>query len=89
MGIRNVRYCQSCGLPLYFDNTKNATEIDGSINEDYCCDCYHEGYFIHQDITLDEMITMAAPKVSKYTHIPIQDAINALKVMLPELTRWA
>jgi len=46
--------CQSCGMPLdepeFF-----GTESDGTLNTEYCLDCYVDGSYRDQDMTLDEM----------------------------------
>ena len=41
----NNKLCQSCGMPITLD-TQLGTNIDGSINDDYCKYCYVNGEFI-------------------------------------------
>ena len=48
-------FCNSCGRPIVKEDY--GTNKDGSLNSDYCIDCYQNGEFTEPDITLSEMIT--------------------------------
>ena len=54
---KEMRFCQSCGMPLTEDVL--GTNADGSKNEDYCMYCYRDGKFL-QDCTMEEMIEHCA-----------------------------
>ena len=46
--------CQSCGV-LIGDDELLGTEKDGSVNNDYCNECYYNGEFTLPNLTIDEM----------------------------------
>ena len=54
---KEMKFCQSCGMPLTEDVL--GTNADGSKNEDYCMYCYRDGHFL-QDCTMEEMIEHCA-----------------------------
>ena len=35
-----MKFCQSCGMPLQAED-QWGMNADGSLNEEYCCYCYH------------------------------------------------
>ena len=54
----NNKLCQSCGMPITLD-TQLGTNIDGSINDDYCKYCYLDGEFIDK-VSMEEYIEMCS-----------------------------
>ena len=48
-------FCNSCGRPIV--KADYGTNADGSLNDEYCKDCFQNGEFTEPDITLEEMIT--------------------------------
>jgi NAD-dependent SIR2 family protein deacetylase len=78
--------CQSCGLSLEQD--EKGTEVDGTLNEHYCNDCYENGDFIEPEITLKEMIEKTVTSASKSRNITMEEAKNYLEFLLPTLKRW-
>ena len=44
-----MKFCQSCGMPLQAED-QWGTNADGSLNEEYCCYCYQKDAFT-QDYT--------------------------------------
>ena len=48
-------FCNSCGRPIV--KADYGTNAYGSLNEEYCKDCFQNGEFTEPDITLEEMIT--------------------------------
>lgn len=58
----NNKICQSCGMPLNLNN-EFATNIDGTLNDNYCKYCYKNRKFI-DDVSMKEYIE----KCSKYGH---------------------
>ena len=57
------KICQSCGMPVTLD-TQLGTNIDGSINYDYCKYCYVDGEFIHK-VSMEEYIECVHNMVNK------------------------
>ncbi len=47
--------CHSCHMPM-FHLYDFGTNIDGSINTEYCHECYHKGIFVEHGISLEEKI---------------------------------
>lgn len=87
MSLTKTGYCQSCGAPLFYENVEYGTNKDGSKNNNYCCDCFKEGKFT-KELTIDQMVLTSAPKMANLINISVQDAIIALKELLPQLNRW-
>ena len=52
------KICQSCGMPIENKN-QLGTNVDKSINEDYCIYCYKDGKFI-DDVSMEEYIEMCS-----------------------------
>ncbi len=76
--------CQSCGMPLTKDDL--GTNLDGSLNNDYCKYCYKDGKFI-DDVTMDEYIEMCSQygKQAGMTNKEMKDYCTKL---FPTLKRW-
>lgn len=86
-----IKYCQSCGMPLTDENLFG-TNADNSKNQEYCCYCYKDGAFT-QDVTMDEMIEHCAQFVEEFnkdsdTKYSRQEAIEQMKLYFPKLKRW-
>ena len=64
------------------------TEADGSLNDDYCCDCYEAGEFIDPEITIKEMIESSISTTAKSMNITLEEARTYLLSLLPTLKRW-
>ena len=87
---QNMKFCQSCGMPLNEDNL--GTNADGSKNEDYCMYCYQNGKFTN-DCTMEEMIEFCSQFVDEVNkEMPKPMTKEEYKVMLkqvfPLLKRW-
>lgn len=82
----NVKYCQSCGMPL---NTEVlGTNLDGNKNEDYCIYCYKEGNFT-AECTMDEMIDFCIPHmVNGNNNMTEEKAKCMMQEFFPTLKRW-
>ena len=59
----NLRFCQSCGMPLTDGVFGN--EADGSRNDDYCIYCYRDGAFT-DNCTMEEMAEHCAQFVDEF-----------------------
>ncbi len=73
-------FCNSCGRPIV--KADYGTNADGSLNEEYCKDCFQNGEFTEPDITLEEMITRKTKEMMK----KILDCLKTkLQVLLLDL----
>jgi hypothetical protein len=83
--MENMKYCQSCGMPLNTNDVKG-TEKDGLKTNEYCMYCYENGVFKNPMANLDEMRNTVEIKMtkSKLPHYMIKKAVN----ILPALKRW-
>ena len=72
-------FCNSCGRPIA--KADYGTNADGSLNDEYCKDCFQNGEFTEPDITLEEMITRKTKEMKK-----ILDCLKTkLQVLLLDL----
>lgn len=78
--------CQSCGLSNEPD--EKGTEVDGTLNDDYCDGCYEHGEFIEPEITLEKMIEKSATSTTKSQNMTLEEARNHHGTLLPTLIRW-
>ena len=87
---KEMRFCQSCGMPLTDDVL--GTNADGSKNEEYCIYCYKDGAFTG-DFTMEEMAEFCTQFVDEYNKNTGQNLTREeYKLMLlqyyPSLKRW-
>lgn len=78
------KICQSCGMPL--NNEVLGTNIDGSINNDYCIYCYKDGKFI-DDVSMDEYIEMCS-QYGEQANMSNEEMREYCKNLFPTLKRW-
>jgi hypothetical protein len=83
----DINICQSCGMPLSV-NEDFGTEIDGSLNSEYCKFCYQDGKFTDEGITLEEKIEKNAEIATTLMGIPKDEALQIAKDTIPTLKRW-
>ena len=50
--MENVKFCQSCGMPLDKEEVKG-TQKNGLKSDEYCKYCYGNGVFKHQKMNLE------------------------------------
>lgn len=87
-----MKFCQSCGMPL--QATEHfGTNADGSINEEYCVWCYKDGAFT-SDCTMEEMIAHCVKYLGEFnagsgTKYTEEEAIAEMRKYFPTLKRWA
>lgn len=89
-GVAEVRYCQSCGMPLTDDN--RGTNADGSKSEDYCIYCFLDGAFTG-DFTMEQMVEYCSMFVEEYNRDTGQSLTacqykDVLRRYYPTLRRW-
>ena len=72
-------FCNSCGRPIV--KADYGTNADGSLNEEYCKDCFQNGEFTEPDITLEEMITRKTKEMmEKNPRLPENQEENLKKL---------
>lgn len=85
--MENMKFCQSCGMPMGQTDEMYGLNSDGSKSEDYCKYCYVNGGFNKEDETLEEMIETCIPFMVK-EGISAEKARKMLVEQLPTLKRW-
>ena len=80
-------FCNSCGTPIKKDT--RGTNADGSINEDYCIECFKDGEFVEPDLTINEAIIRASKKMMEKNHrLHETEATGITNSFIPGLKRW-
>ena len=87
MDFTNMRFCQSCGMPLT-PGVELGAEADGTENPDYCGYCYKEGRFT-REMTMEEMIGFCAPMMAQGNPgMTEEQAMAQMRQFFPLLKRW-
>ena len=87
--MEDMKFCQSCGMPMNTPECTYGTNADGTLSEDYCSYCYSNGQFDDPNLTLEGMIEICVPYIVEGGHCP--DAESARKMcweLMPNLKRW-
>ena len=80
-------FCNSCGRPIVKEDY--GTNEDGSLNPEFCKDCFQEGKYTEPDITLTEMIVRKSKEMmEKNPRLPETTATGITTGFLPGLKRW-
>lgn len=83
-----MKFCQSCAMPLGGKQEELGTNADGSKNSEYCCWCYKDGAFT-ADISMQEMIDFCAgPMVEHNPEMSREEALQIMQKYFPTLKRW-
>lgn len=86
----NESFCQSCGMPLQ-SAKDHGSNMDSSINEDYCHYCYEKGAFT-QNVTMKEMINISLKHMNEMfknnADYDEQSALENMNSFFPKLKRW-
>ena len=83
-----VKYCQSCAMPMDDSFNLYGTDADGGTNTDYCKYCFTNGVFV-SDCSMDEMIETCIPHmVAAHAEMTAEAARTMMKEYLPTLKRW-
>ncbi len=83
-----VKFCQSCGMPMGDTDAMYGTEKDGTKSKDYCQYCYTDGAFTGE-CTMDEMIDYCVkPMLDNSPGMTEADARGIMQQMFPTLKRW-
>lgn len=79
------KICQSCGMPIT-SNELLGTNIDGSINKNYCKYCYENGEFIDK-VSMEEYINMCS-KYGSQAGMTNEEMKLHCEKLFPTLKRW-
>ena len=80
-------FCNSCGRPIV--KADYGTNADGSLNDEYCKDCFQNWQLTEPDITLEEMITRKTKEMmEKNPRLPENQATGITVGFIPGLKRW-
>ena len=85
---KEIRICQSCGMPLDKDPGKGGTNADKSKSDKYCSFCYRDGQFLDEGITLRDKIEKNVRMAVTKMNIPESNARELAASLLPTLERW-
>ncbi len=86
MDPNNMKFCQSCGMPLVTAED-HGTEADGSASQDYCQYCYQKGAFT-SSMTMEEMIDFCVPHmVTGHPGMTAEQAKAQMQQFFPMLLR--
>lgn len=80
-------FCQSCSMPMQ-NPADFGTEADGAQSDEYCTYCYQTGAFT-SDLTMEQMVEVAAKGMSEATGTPEAEAHELMRRALPGLKRWS
>ena len=85
--MNNAAICQSCGMPMPAEDMYG-TSADGTKTSEYCTYCYRNGDFVGPTDTVEAMIEVCVPFMTK-EGMPEAQARKLLGEQLPQLRRWA
>lgn len=89
----DLRYCQSCGMPLDINKKEYlGSNADDTCNTEFCYSCFKDGKFTIDD-TLEHLIELWIEHTDWYnnyadTHYTPEELRIMLKKRLPTLKRW-
>ncbi|MBR3268622.1 MAG: helix-turn-helix domain-containing protein [Oscillospiraceae bacterium] len=83
LGSPRKLICQCCGMPL--EDGVISKEPDGSLNEEYCQWCYHDGCFAYSSV--EELTDFLVDHMSGQD-FPPEQACAYFTQMLPQLNHW-
>lgn len=78
------KICQSCGMPMQQGDL--GTNVDGSVNQDYCKYCYTNGEFIDK-VSMDEYIKMCS-QFGSQAGMTNKEMEMFCRKLFPTLKRW-
>ena len=83
-----MKFCQSCGMPLGETDQMLGTEKDGSKSSLYCKYCYENGSFT-VDCTMEEMIDFCTGPMTEHNpEMTRKEAKERMEAFFPYLERW-
>lgn len=87
MQAQDMKFCQSCSMPMNTPDAKYGTEADGSLSQDYCSYCYENGHFNTEE-TMEQMVEACVPYV-RDQYKSDDEARAAMMAFFPQLKRWS
>lgn len=83
-----MKFCQSCAMPMNAPGAKYGTEKDGSPNPDYCSYCYDKGVFLGNP-TMEQMMAICLPFEKEAHPDKTEEELMAeMRRFFPNLKRW-
>lgn len=83
-----MKFCQSCAMPMNAPGAKYGTEKDGSPNPDYCSYCYDKGAFLGNP-TMEQMMVICLPFEKEAHPDQTEEELMAeMRRFFPTLKRW-
>lgn len=87
--MEEMKFCQSCGMPMGNTDDLYGTNEDGSKNEEYCIYCYEDGKFT-SDASMEEMIEFCIqPMMASVEGLTEAGAREMMEEFFPKLKRWS
>lgn len=78
--------CESCGMPMHH-LSDFGTNIDNTINTEFCHFCFLKGRFVDHGISLEQKIEKNIAMAQKMG-MPREEAAMKANNTLPKLKRW-
>ncbi|WP_035289063.1 zinc ribbon domain-containing protein [Clostridium sp. KNHs214] len=86
--MENMKFCQSCGMPMGENQQLYGTNKDGNKNTDYCVYCFKDGEFT-ANVSMEQMIEFCVPHmVAGNEGMTEEIARQKMKEFFPMLRRW-
>lgn len=82
----SVNICESCGMPMHH-LADFGTNVDNTVNTEYCHFCYKKGKFVDHGITLEQKIEKNIA-VNRKQGLSREEATIFAHSTLPNLKRW-
>ncbi|WP_460273841.1 zinc ribbon domain-containing protein [Celeribacter sp. ULVN23_4] len=82
----NVKFCQSCGMPLSQDPLGGGRNIDGTRSDHFCSFCYLDGDFVDPNMTAHDMQALCSEKLR--VHGIWAPVAWFMTRNIPHLERW-
>ena len=86
MKTKEITICQSCGMPMR-EEPQFGTNLDGTLNLEYCHYCFQEGEFTDAGITMEEKIQKNV-EFAKQMGMTEEQAFSLARTIIPKLKRW-
>ena len=83
LGAPRTLVCQCCGMPM--EDGILSRELDGSLNEDYCQWCYHDGSFVYD--SQEQLMEYLVAHMSS-DQFPPEQTRAYFTQLLPQLQHW-
>lgn len=83
-----IKFCQSCAMPMNAPDARYGTEKDGTLSPDYCSYCYDHGEFLGHS-TMEQMIRICLPfEKEARPDKSEEELLKEMHELFPTLKRW-